>query len=46
MEEKMDYIMETMGLRKSYRGNVVVDNVNIHIPRGAVYGFVGPNGAG
>lgn len=46
MEEKMDYIMETVGLRKSYRGNVVVDNVNIHIPRGAVYGFVGPNGAG
>lgn len=46
MEEKMDYIMETVGLRKSYRGNAVVDNVNIHIPRGAVYGFVGPNGAG
>lgn len=42
----MDYIMETAGLRKSYKGNVVADNVNIHIPKGAIYGFVGPNGAG
>ena len=42
----MDYIMETFGLKKSYKGNVVVDNVNLHIPKGAIYGFVGPNGAG
>lgn len=42
----MDAVMETVGLRKSYRGNAVVDDVNIHIPKGAVYGFVGPNGAG
>lgn len=42
----MDYIMETIGLRKSYKGNIVVDDVNIHIPKGAIYGFVGPNGAG
>lgn len=31
----MDYIMETVGLRKAYKGNVVVDDVNIHIPKGA-----------
>ncbi len=43
---KMDYIMETAGLRKSYKGNTVVNEVDIHIPKGAVYGFVGPNGAG
>lgn len=42
----MDYIMETAGLQKSYKGNIVVNDVNIHIPKGAVYGFVGPNGAG
>ena len=30
----MDYIMETIGLRKSYKGNIVVDDVNIHIPKG------------
>jgi len=45
-EYKMDYIMETVGLRKSYKGNVVVNDVNIHVPKGAIYGFVGPNGAG
>lgn len=27
----MDYIMETVGLRKAYKGNVVVDDVNIHV---------------
>ena len=42
----MDYIMETVGLRKSYKGNVVVNDVTIHVPKGAIYGFVGPNGAG
>lgn len=42
----MDYIMETVSLRKSYKGNTVVDDVNIHIPKGVIYGFVGPNGAG
>lgn len=29
----MDYIMETSGLRKAYKGNIVVDDVNIHIPK-------------
>ena len=42
----MDHIMETSGLRKSYKGNVVVNDVNIHVPKGSSYGFVGPNGAG
>lgn len=42
----MDDIMETVDLRKAYKGNAVVNDVNIHIPRGAIYGFVGPNGAG
>ena len=43
---KMDYIMETVGLRKAYKDNIVVDDVNMHITKGAIYGFVGPNGAG
>ena len=42
----MDYIMETVGLRKAYKDNIVVDDVNMHISKGAIYGFVGPNGAG
>ena len=27
----MDYIMETVGLRKAYKGNIIVDDVNIHM---------------
>lgn len=42
----MDYIMETIGLRKAYKDNIVVDDVNMHISKGTIYGFVGPNGAG
>lgn len=41
----MDYIMETVGLRKAYKDNIVVDDVNMHISKGAIYGFVGPNGS-
>ena len=36
----MDYIMETVGLRKAYKDNIVVDDVNMHISKGAIYGFV------
>lgn len=42
----MDYIMETEQLCKSYKKHMVVNHVNIHIPKGCIYGFVGPNGAG
>lgn len=41
----MDYMMETVNLVKSYKGKVVVDAVNIHVRKGEIYGFVGPNGA-
>ena len=29
---------------QSYGPATVVDNVNLHVPEGAVYGFLGPNG--
>ena len=32
----MDYIMETVGLRKAYKDNIVVDDVNMHISKGAI----------
>ena len=43
---KMDYIMETSDLVKSYKGKTVVNAANIHVKKGEIYGFVGPNGAG
>lgn len=39
-------IIETQNLTKSYTDFTAVSNVNLHIPKGAVYGFLGPNGAG
>lgn len=39
-------IIETKNLTKSYAGFTAVSNLNLHIPKGSVYGFLGPNGAG
>jgi len=37
----------TSGLTKRFRGGqLAVDNVDLAVPRGAVYGFLGPNGSG
>ena len=36
----------TRGLTKRYRESTVVSDLNMVVPRGAVYGFLGPNGAG
>ena len=39
-------IIETSNLTKSYAGFTAGSGVNLHIPKGTVYGFLGPNGAG
>jgi ABC-2 type transport system ATP-binding protein len=37
----------TRGLTKRFRsGQVAVDGIDLLVPRGAVYGFLGPNGSG
>jgi ABC-2 type transport system ATP-binding protein len=37
----------TSGLSKRFRsGQLAVDSVNLDVPRGCVYGFLGPNGSG
>ena len=41
-----DYIVETEGLTKRFGGRVVVDGVDLRIPRGSAFGYLGPNGAG
>lgn len=38
--------IETIGLTKSFRNRRVIDDLNMHVPRGAIYGFVGKNGSG
>lgn len=39
-------VLTTKGLTKTYRGRNVVNNVNMHVEKGDIYGFIGKNGAG
>lgn len=41
-----DYILETTGLTKEFRGFIAVNDVNLQIGRGTIHGLIGPNGAG
>ena len=39
--------ISSTGLTKRFRGGqLAVDHVDLAVPRGAVYGFLGPNGSG
>ena len=38
--------VRTRGLTKRFRHQVAVDEIDLVVPRGAVYGFLGPNGSG
>lgn len=42
----MDYVVQTNGLTKTVKGITLVSNVNLHIKKGEIYGFLGQNGAG
>jgi ABC-2 type transport system ATP-binding protein len=44
--EDMDYIVRTSGLTKRAKTRELVSNINLHIKRGEIYGFLGQNGAG
>jgi ABC-2 type transport system ATP-binding protein len=41
-----DVVIDVRGLTKSYGGRAVVDHFDLQVPRGAIYGFLGPNGSG
>jgi len=38
--------IETRGLTKRLGGAVIVDDLDLAVPRGSVFGFLGPNGSG
>lgn len=40
-----DIILKTVDLTKKYNNKAVVDNLNIEIQRGEIFGLLGPNGA-
>lgn len=39
-------VIDVHGLTKSFDGRRVVDHFDITVPKGAIYGFLGPNGSG
>lgn len=41
-----EVLLQTRALTKQYGHQKAVDNVDIHIKKGAIYGFIGRNGAG
>ena len=41
-----EYILETEGLTKEFRGFVAVRQVSLRIRRGTIHALIGPNGAG
>ncbi len=42
----MKEIVKTNGLTKRYSDNLSVNNLNMSVKEGRIYGFLGPNGAG
>ena len=41
-----DYAIASAGLTKRFGTQLAVDQVSLAVPRGSVYGFLGPNGSG
>jgi ABC-2 type transport system ATP-binding protein len=39
-------VIDVRGLTKRFGERTVVDNFDIRVPKGAIYGFLGPNGSG
>ena len=41
-----EYILRTNNLSKKYKDDFAIENINITIKKGEIYGFIGQNGAG
>ena len=42
----MEYVLTANALCRQYKHFKALNNFSIHVPKGAIYGFVGKNGAG
>ncbi|HEY5525610.1 MAG TPA: ABC transporter ATP-binding protein [Clostridium sp.] len=45
-EETNEYTLELESINKNYPNAQVLKNINLKIPQGVIYGFIGENGAG
>ena len=39
----MEYVLKTNALTKRYKNFKALDGLTMHVPKGAIYGFVGKN---
>ncbi len=44
MDNRVSTVIKTRGLTKQFVTETVVDSLDLQVPRGAIYGFLGPNG--
>lgn len=42
----MEYVLKASRLTKKYKNSKALDGLTMHVEKGAIYGFVGKNGAG
>ena len=42
----MEYIIETKDLSFAFKHQQILDHINLKIPQGGIYGYLGKNGAG
>lgn len=44
--QRVENVIDVQGLTKKFGGKTVVDGFSMKVPKGAIYGFLGPNGSG
>ncbi len=45
-EVQSDFAIFTTGLTKSFGSHNAVDSIDLRVPKGSIFGFLGPNGSG
>lgn len=45
-DSNLSCVIQTAGLAKTFGSHVAVDNLNLQVLRGDIFGFLGPNGSG
>lgn len=46
VQDRKELVVETRALTKTYKGKTAVDHMEMKVEEGAIYGFIGRNGAG
>ena len=41
-----DFVIEASDLRKSFKGKPALNGLDLRVPAGSIFGFLGRNGAG